>query len=637
MKMPPHPPRPRLSLSVGITGHRPNGSGCEDGLTEGDLRALSPEMIAQKLETVFQTLSSALDQTASGEVLASFFSSSSPRLTLTTCLAEGADRIAVDKAEAAGFGIEAVLPMPVADYIETFSSDVARETFRDYLAKLDPDRKEPSGPETAPSLPLILPGYPDDPARAYELAGHVMLDHVSLLIAVWDGEAGRGRGGTAENIAEAVRRRIPVIWINASDPEAEPALHWNEFASPPNRTNSFFDLPKKPLQTGLPFVLDRLVHPPRGGGKSGKPDRSESLPKQGDLKAYYDATEPLWNFRPEWPLLQAVFCVRLPRLTDLRPTPVAQLARRGRETIQVQSDLMTSAFGWADSLATYNAQLFRSAFVANFIFAALAVFMVALSILLKDGLHLMEQKWPFVLAEVFLIGIVLANTIIGRGRDWHRRWLEAREIAELLRLSMVLRRLGTRLALATGQAPTWPLWYARAIGRQEGVPSADLAQDGLTGQRAELRRVLEQQADYHEKTQKRMHLLEHRMERTGELLFFFIFVIAFLYVLAEGALGVKFDALLKYSVTALTVGVPVLATAIYGIRIIGDFEGGAKRSERMAVRLLQLVSALDEDEANAPRDLALLQSRGHQAADIMLGDIETWRTSAESRRLQLPG
>ena len=47
-------------------------------------------------------------------------------------------------------------------------------------------------------------------------------------------------------------------------------------------------------------------------------------------------------------------------------------------------------------------------------------------------------------------------------------------------------------------------------------------------------------------------------------------------------MGLHFGDELKYAVTALTAGLPVLATASYGIRVIADFEGMAKRSERMA-------------------------------------------------------
>jgi hypothetical protein len=45
-------------------------------------------------------------------------------------------------------------------------------------------------------------------------AGLTMLDHVDSLIAVWDGHAARGPGGTAEIVEHARRRRmaVHVVW-----------------------------------------------------------------------------------------------------------------------------------------------------------------------------------------------------------------------------------------------------------------------------------------------------------------------------------------------------------------------------------------------------------------------------------------
>ena len=41
-----------------------------------------------------------------------------------------------------------------------------------------------------------------------------MLDDADVLFAVWDGQPARGYGGTADVVAEARRRKVPVrvIW-----------------------------------------------------------------------------------------------------------------------------------------------------------------------------------------------------------------------------------------------------------------------------------------------------------------------------------------------------------------------------------------------------------------------------------------
>jgi len=50
-----------------------------------------------------------------------------------------------------------------------------------------------------------------------------ILANADVLIAIWDGEDGNGKAGTADTVETAIRRNIPVIWISADAPhEAVP-------------------------------------------------------------------------------------------------------------------------------------------------------------------------------------------------------------------------------------------------------------------------------------------------------------------------------------------------------------------------------------------------------------------------------
>jgi len=49
--------------------------------------------------------------------------------------------------------------------------------------------------------------------EAYEAAGWVVLDQCDLLIAIWDGKAPRGLGGTGQIVHEALRRGIPTVSV----------------------------------------------------------------------------------------------------------------------------------------------------------------------------------------------------------------------------------------------------------------------------------------------------------------------------------------------------------------------------------------------------------------------------------------
>jgi hypothetical protein len=56
--------------------------------------------------------------------------------------------------------------------------------------------------------------YAESTSQAHMAASEAMLDAADRLYAVWDGKPARGYGGTADVVAEAERRSIPVtvIW-----------------------------------------------------------------------------------------------------------------------------------------------------------------------------------------------------------------------------------------------------------------------------------------------------------------------------------------------------------------------------------------------------------------------------------------
>ena len=61
-------------------------------------------------------------------------------------------------------------------------------------------------------------GPEEDRKRAYEQVGRHVVDHCDVLIAVWDGKPSRGRGGTAEIVAYARERKLPLIIVSSDDP-----------------------------------------------------------------------------------------------------------------------------------------------------------------------------------------------------------------------------------------------------------------------------------------------------------------------------------------------------------------------------------------------------------------------------------
>jgi hypothetical protein len=112
---------------------------------------------------------------------------------VVSALAEGADRLVARRGLLrSGVGLHAVLPLPVADYETDFATDASRAEFHDLLARAE--RTD------------VVGNSGDDRVAAYRAAGLAMLDASDVVVALWDGEPGRGAGGTADIVAEARRR-----------------------------------------------------------------------------------------------------------------------------------------------------------------------------------------------------------------------------------------------------------------------------------------------------------------------------------------------------------------------------------------------------------------------------------------------
>ncbi|TDR88126.1 hypothetical protein [Enterovirga rhinocerotis] len=188
--------RPRPTLRVGITGHRPNK-------LPGDL----PERIRQTLAGTMRAIEASLLRLQA---------SSRPGCRLVTALAEGADSLAAEAAPA-HWEREALLPMPRAVYAADFLPE--GETTSPALDALD---RHLACAASVTELPLIG----RDPAptgaardRQYEALGRALVRRIDCLIAVWDGAAAAGIGGTASVLAEALDHGMGVVWIDPAAPD----------------------------------------------------------------------------------------------------------------------------------------------------------------------------------------------------------------------------------------------------------------------------------------------------------------------------------------------------------------------------------------------------------------------------------
>ena len=160
-------------VHVGITGHRV--------LAE-------PERIEAGLERALRRI-----ETAYPERLLKVFSA----------LAEGADRLALGPAlKRAGTSLVAVLPLEKYDYLSDFKTSDSKDEFLRLL----------SGAGDVIELPSCA-----EREEAYAAAGNYICEHAEVLVAVWDGQDGQGRGGTATVVAKARELGLPIAWVHSGN------------------------------------------------------------------------------------------------------------------------------------------------------------------------------------------------------------------------------------------------------------------------------------------------------------------------------------------------------------------------------------------------------------------------------------
>jgi hypothetical protein len=127
-----------------------------------------------------------------------------PCLVVVSALAPGADRLVAETAlREPNSSLEALLPMPPDQCELDFPEPELRVAFRNLLHRArDID---------------VIPSAGSRRAN-FESAGLAMLDRINVLLALWDGEPARGQGGTAEIVAHAEARGLPVVWIATAAP-----------------------------------------------------------------------------------------------------------------------------------------------------------------------------------------------------------------------------------------------------------------------------------------------------------------------------------------------------------------------------------------------------------------------------------
>ncbi len=592
-----HPPRLSFALAVGVTGHRLD-----------TIPADALPLIERRLGEALDLLAEEARALAKRE--AAVFADREATLTLVSPLADGADQLAADAALARGFRLQAILPFDRQTYLADFDAD-SKKHFDQLTMQAD--------------CLLELPGERAHELEAYVMAGRATVAHCDVLIAVWDGLRARGRGGTADIVQMALARGTPIVHIPL-EPAEPTTILWAAFDPTviSDRSTSATRRPFMPDQVRR--MLAALLAPP------------ESKRERRFLAQFLGERERGVRARIEYPLLLALSGTRRLRRNDWHAAPGIAATRdewvayraacADCHGVSAQLDMLETAYGWSDRLATHFAQSYRSGHVFNFLFAATGV------LLALTGLVLPEATIALAAAEFVVVLAILANTWVGLKRCWHQRWLDYRQLAERLRPMRSLKLLGIASPDAPGSAAEpvarrWIDWYAAGVWRTMGCPSGGIGRvraAALSQSIAE--HEIASQIAYNRSSGEQVDRLDRRLEVLATTIFVGALAGCIVSIVS---LAVAPDWAMRHSslFVFLSAGLPAVGTAIFGIRVQGDFDGTALRAQSTADLLERIARDLDAADADLSRSADLVE----QAARVMLKDLGEWRLVNEQHEL----
>jgi hypothetical protein len=585
MNATPAPPRPRMTLRVGATGHRARALGSVDhkALRDSVNRAL--QRIAEHAKAF------------AGKNVGDY-SDEPPRLVLVSALAEGADQLIADVALGLGYELDAPLPFPRDEYKKDFDDTAGF----DRLVR------------RARSV-LELDGDRESGAMPYARVGHTLLGHTDLLLAIWDGEAANGRGGTGEVVVGAVALGIPVVWISPKSPDTCSVI----------AAGSRDAGATQPLDA-LPEEIARLLNVPED------PDAvmrgvywHDVGPGRRRWRGLYRAfTEPLVR-RPR----------RKPGPPERTPDPNGPLPKSPLEAERVR----------ADDLANRYAGRYRDSFVGVYLLGVFAV-MCALFGYLSSW-----ASWLELVTILWVLGLIVSE----RRHHWHKRWLHYRLLAQQFGHGELLWPIGRSLPSFhtpayhedADAAHDWVNWLFRARLRECALPPVRLDAPYLRAYRDDwLAPRIASQVVYHTGNAERSGHLEHRVHRLTQLLFAATLIVCAMHlaydyrrlqhehlspwVLAEPLrdAGRPGNAWLVVAAALL----PALGAAFAGIAGQAEFGRMSRRSTAMADRLGQLQAAVEMNGAPIRSD-RVGEIAAH-FAEMMTSELIDWQVIFRAKSLE---
>jgi hypothetical protein len=670
------PSCPSLALRVGITGTR-------------RLRENQRQRIRLQVDGALLHLKEKLGHLANVDGVRNFYCHSQNQpvgasLRMISPLARGSDRLAASLALKHGYSLYVPLPFQQLVYEEDFtgrgendleesplSAEADLAEFRELFGRasghitLDGVRDSPH-----PTSNSSIAGY------SYDYVGRFVVRHSDILLAVWDGKASNGRGGTEEIVHYAATVGVPILWIHSTDDTAPVYVaNLSELRDP---------IPTTERSTRrLEAHLERIIKAPgpvyrHHHNGVGHAIRWIAKSQVSPVAEYFNEV-PLRN-RPIWKTYGKVIDVTsgfghlfgrfLHSMTEKReshssfnrrkPT-VQQTLTEAYKGITLPKAIPSSPGSisepqtghknsyWprfyepADARAVEYAARYRSSYTLVILFAAVGLFAGFVSELLPlrefqptHSLWISTAAWAFGFLEFVMPFLVLGLVFLTLIREWHEKSIEYRLLAELFRKQQTLDTLGWALPIGSAEhlAETdrlhWVTWLFGAAQRSAPFPKIDLShesqrrlsKDALLG-------LVAEQLHYHQTRQERALNSAATLEWLGGITFIGAWACVIMqfaaYLDVHLSLGTHNPYAWFFPAIGLTGSIlPVLSAAFVGFRSYAELQLLADQSRHMIVALQNAERRIERLDLNRPIVSRDLGAEAVAVTTLMLEDLEGW-------------
>jgi len=487
-------------------------------------------------------------------------------------LAEGSDRVVARAVLGCpNARLDAVLPLVLEDYLADFASEESRKEFEELFSRsrrpvslrtrrIEDDRHDPGD-------------QADLRREAYTKVGQYVVDHCDVLIAVWDGEPSRGRGGTAETVEYAIRQHRRVIQV------------WDGKITSPNRDRS------DGLEISTLEGIDRF------------------------------------NRMPVTPAQRAKYADNLSRDLFEKPKAAGAIPGAVREFV---TRCLFPYYAQASIIAKKNQDRYYQVGRITYALSAAAVGCAALGVLFRS---LAVAGFG---TELILMIFILVTLRRAQDKQVHETWIENRYLTERIRCGVFMAICGVEpkpimVPLYMGHSQTANDWTVRAFDEiwDRLPPLAGCKQEQCEALNAFVGEAwIKDQRDYHEKKEADEGRLLRHLETASSIVLRVTVAAAALHLLLvlweppPGALELvnQVHHGLHQWLAFIALLFPTIAASLAGMIAHREHLRLEKRSDNMSAQLSRFGEQLEF--AKSPKEFEeLLQQLDEE---IMLRETQDW-------------